>query len=61
MLKKYIFEVIVSDSFRVPLQTFGQVGSFMEERHTDSGEPEVILIFMDVRILYSWFAITSST
>ena len=61
MLKKNIIEIMVSDSFRVPLQTFGQVGSLMEERHTDSGKPEVILTFMDVLMLYSWFAITSST
>ena len=61
MLKKYVFEVMVSDPFRVPLQAFGQVGSLIEERHTDSGKPVVILIFMDVLILYAWFAITSST
>ena len=52
---------MVSDSFRVPFQTLGQVESLMEERHTDSGKPEVILTSMDVLILYSWFAITSST
>ena len=46
---------MVSDSLRVPLQTFGQVGSLMEERYTDSGKPEVILTFMDVLILYSWY------
>ena len=45
---------MVSDSLRVPLQTSGQVGSLMEERHTDSGKQEVILTFMDVLILYSW-------
>ena len=56
-----VLEVMVSDSLRVPLQTSGQVGSLMEERHTDSGKPEVILTLMDVLILYSWFAITSST
>ena len=38
---------MVSDSFRVPFQTFGQVVSLMEGRHTDSGKPEVILTFMD--------------
>ena len=47
---------MVSDSFRVPLQTFGQVRSLREERHTDSGKPEVILTFMDVLTLHSWFA-----
>ena len=52
---------MVSDSLKVSLQTFGQGGSLMEEKHTDSGIPEVILTFMDVVILYFWFAITSST
>ena len=47
---------MVSDSFRVPLQTFGQVRSLREERHTDSGKPEVILTFTDVLILLSWLA-----
>ena len=50
---------MVPDSFRVPLQTFGQIGSLTEERHADSGKPEVILTFMDGLILYSWFRITS--
>ena len=51
---------MVSDSFMVPLQTFGQVGSLIEEIHTDSGKPEVILTFKDVLILYFWFVIVAS-
>ena len=47
---------MISDSFRVRLQTFGQVGSLREERRTDSGEQGVILTFMDVLILHYWFA-----
>ena len=47
---------MISDSFRVGLQTFEHVGSLREKGHTDSGKPDVILTFMDVIILHYWFA-----